>query len=107
MESSGWPYKLPLLFGGLAGILYGVACRLFVQLSLQIGTRADMAMSVGFLFFVPFAIGYLTIASAWKIAPRSTTEWIFAPWVAIAVGAALVWILRDSFALFFCCPSDS
>jgi hypothetical protein len=94
MESSGWPYKVPLLFGGVAGIIYGVLCRLYAQLSAHIGSAGDMAMSVGFLFVVPFAIGYVTIASAWRISPRSVAEWIFAPWVAIVFGAAFVWILN-------------
>ncbi|HEY6445789.1 MAG TPA: hypothetical protein VIY53_04960 [Acidobacteriaceae bacterium] len=94
MGSPSWPYKLPLLSGIVAGTVYGLVCRMYGQLLALIGTAGDTAMTVGFLFLVPFAIGYVTIAFAWRISPRPVTQWIFAPWVGIFLGATCVWLIN-------------
>jgi hypothetical protein len=93
-ESPRWPLTLPLLTGAAAGTIYGVFCRYFQQLTVHMGSAGDTTMTIGFIFLVPFAIGYLTVASSWAIAPRPVVQWIFAPWIGITLGAICVWMLN-------------
>jgi hypothetical protein len=94
MQSPRWPIGISLIAGAAAGTIYGVMCRYYQQLLLHIGVAADGTMTIGFIFLAPFAIGYVTIASSWKISPRPLVQQIFVPWIGVTVGAACVWLLN-------------
>ena len=79
----------------VVGILIGAAYGVLARLMIIAGSWAQLpfvVMTLGFLFLVPVAIGYLTIATA------GSTSWrdrVFAPWGACAlvvlVAALLAW----------------
>lgn len=94
METPRWPVRMPLLLGAVTGTIYGVVCRYYGQVTAHIGVGGDTAMTVGFLFLAPFAIGFVTIATASMISPRSVVQWVFAPWIGIILGTAIVWLLN-------------
>jgi hypothetical protein len=82
--------RLPLVFGISIGAGYGILARAVAQVS-AIGTIFGV-MTLAFLFIVPIAIGYLTVA---PIERPSLAYSIFAPWipsiVTVLAAALLGW----------------
>ena len=87
--------------GILAGVTYGLAARVAVTIN-GMG-NAFGVMTVGFLFFVPLTIGYLTIRP--MRAPTLLTA-IFAPWLtcAFVILGSLVAGLEGAICVVFASP---
>lgn len=56
-----WLKKHPLILGLLAGLSYGLFCRMLIYNENTVGFAIVAITSFGFVFLVPFAMGYLTI----------------------------------------------
>ena len=65
-----------IILGVLLGASYGLLARFVIRVNTWSGTSFTV-MTVGFLFLVPVAMGYLTIAA---IDRPTWRERIFAPW---------------------------
>src|SRR4051794_8928640 len=76
------PSKLNYLVSALAGLAYGCILRFGVQHHWPV----PKVMSVGFVFFVPFAMGYIAVTIAERKAPHSFFLWFFLPWIIVSVG---------------------
>lgn len=77
-----------IILGVLLGASYGLLARFVIRVNTWSGTSFTV-MTVGFLFLVPVAMGYLTIAA---IDRPTWRERIFAPWgpcLFVALAAAL------------------
>lgn len=77
-----------LLVGALVGLLYGFALRLLAGLHLA----HFEVMTVGFICFMPFAVGCLTSYYVEARDPQSVWMWCFLPWISVA-GALLASML--------------
>jgi hypothetical protein len=85
----------PVLSGIGAGILYGLVSRFLFNSNWDRGTNQTIfaVMTLGFIFLVPFALGFLTVYISEFEKKRSWWFRIFMPWVpgmALMVFAALV-----------------
>ncbi|CAN5854671.1 hypothetical protein BH11GEM2_BH11GEM2_39730 [soil metagenome] len=92
----------PALIGFAAGAAYGLAAR-FVIARDEFG-NGIMAMTIGFLFLVPLAIGYLTVR---PVRGASVRFQIFAPWgtCALVVLGAIVTGLEGAICVVFAAPA--
>ena|SRR5436305_6864504 len=83
----GWEevrtFKL-LMLGSLAGCAYGVGLRLLASLHIA----GFGVMTTGFIFFMPFALGCITMYFAEFRQQQPVSIWILLPWLPVA--AALV-----------------
>ncbi|CAN5399503.1 hypothetical protein BH09GEM1_BH09GEM1_28100 [soil metagenome] len=90
------------LIGIVAGVTYGIAARIGIAYDGLGGGL--LVMTVGFLFLVPLAIGYLTVR---PVRGASLRFQIFAPWVTCAlviVGAVLA-ALEGAICVIFAAPA--
>jgi hypothetical protein len=87
------PPAAALVLAALAGALYGIGAR-WIFGGDPLGTLAGVyrVMSLAFLFLVPFAMGYLTVAAAPREALESRSYVALMPWLAVAFGLAGVWL---------------
>lgn len=94
-----WFKDHPLLTGVLSGLLYGLACRMFIYENLE---NALLITTFGFVFLVPFVIGFLVIMplpeleSPWQRFGRA----FFFPWVAIS--CMLLSVFLAGFEVMLC-----
>jgi hypothetical protein len=78
-----------------AGLVYGVTMRLIFGLD-RAGNRSGAfvpsfwVMSVGFLVFVPFFVGWITVSAARADDKFRWARWIFAPWAAVLASDAVL-----------------
>ena len=91
----------PALFGFVAGAAYGLAIR--VGTSVPRSGDGTLVMTIGFLFLVPMAVGYLTVR------PVREATWrfrIFAPWAtcALIVLGAMLTTLEGAICVVFAAP---
>jgi hypothetical protein len=86
--------------GLLSGAAYGLATRLAVSP----WGNGLVAMTVGFLFLVPLAIGYLTVR---PVAGSSIRFRLFAPWItcAVVILASVVVGLEGAICVVFASPA--
>jgi hypothetical protein len=83
------------LFGGAAvGFTYGLIVRYGIKTSL-FGTWLAV-MSVGFLFVLPFAVGFVSVYLAERSGPQPVWIWLLLPWLAVVggIGAAIALFLE-------------
>jgi hypothetical protein len=66
-----------LIFSALAGICYGLFCRLTFHMG-ESGSLIGI-MSMGFLMVVPMAVGFICVFLAERAERRSWSEWILLP----------------------------
>jgi hypothetical protein len=76
------------VFGGLLGASYGLVARLAVARSSFAGTFA--VMTLGFLVFVPFAMGYLTVR---PVPSPSHGFRVVAPWIPCGLVVLFAWLV--------------
>ncbi|HET7228811.1 MAG TPA: hypothetical protein VFJ16_02280 [Longimicrobium sp.] len=81
---------LALLFAAGAGALYGMLGRWVF--SSDTGGSLFGAMSMAFVFLVPFAIGYLTLAVAPDHYLRKTAARVLLPWLSVLLAVFGVWV---------------
>jgi len=85
-----------LIEGVVLGALYGLFLRgsIFLEKFVHIGNLPGV-MSIGFLFFGPFALGFIVVRRANSGGFVPVWYWIFAPWLAtvlmLAGTALLLW----------------
>ena len=72
----------------LLGVGYGAFARLAFGLEWQWLKQVFAAVSVMFLFVVPFVLGVLTIRFAARFGSSSWVTWVFRPWLACLLLAA-------------------
>ena len=87
----------PLLMAIAAGLVYGVTMRLvYSPLATGHGGGFDnfAVMSVGFLVFVPFFMGWITVAAARADREFHFSGWIVVPWIAVVAGDGVVLLTR-------------
>lgn len=85
----------PVLYGVAGGVLYGLVSRLLFRSDMGRETSQTLfaVMTLGFIFLVPYALGFLTVYVSEFEKKRSWWFRIFMPWVpgmALIVFAALV-----------------
>ena len=104
-----WAKKNPLLFGVLLSGSYGLIMRILIYSDLLrefIKNDFFGVASVGFLFGIPFVMGYLTLAGYTERQPQERLQWsdlgwaIVLPWFTTL--ASFVVILLLGFELFIC-----
>lgn len=78
-----------LISGAIVGFSYGLLIRFGAQLHLPEWTSV---MSLAFLVFLPFAMGFLTIFVVERQRPQPFTIWVLLPWLPV-LGASLATIL--------------
>jgi hypothetical protein len=76
------PSLTELLFSGAGvGLLYGLAIRFGFWLFPQ--GRAFQVMTVGFVFLVPLAMGFISVYLVERREPQGYAIWFFLPWLTI------------------------
>jgi hypothetical protein len=73
-----------LLYGAMIGLLYGVGLRLWAHFYQPRGDSA--VMLIGFLFFVPFAMGYISVFIAEIKREQPIWIWVLLPWLPVSAG---------------------
>ena len=88
-----FPWRRPLLTGGVFGTLFGVFYRWLLQTSIFNGhTETGLVVSASFLLLGPLYVGFVTLHFAERSAPRTPLEWILAPWLPILLSALILWL---------------
>lgn len=82
-----------ILYSALAGFLYGLVCRIVFTFKLR--TELLGVMTIGFLFVMPMAVGFITVFLAQRAGRRGPAVWLALP--AVTTLALLV----GSFVLFW------
>jgi hypothetical protein len=77
----------------LLGVGYGVFARLTFGLKWQVLEGLFTAVSLMFLFAVPFVLGVLTVRHAASSGPTSWLTWLFRPWLACLLLAFVFGVL--------------
>lgn len=72
------------LIGASVGLFYGLFIRLGSQLFPH--NQAFGVMTIGFLIFLPFAIGFVTVYLVESKRAHTSTAWVFLPWVPVLGG---------------------
>ena len=70
--------------GAAAGLIYGLVMRLGVRLFH--GSHLFVVMSIGFVFLVPLAMGFISIYWIERLEPQGFAIWVFLPWLVILAG---------------------
>lgn len=70
--------------GGAVGLVYGLAIR--VGSRLFPASNLFQVMTLGFMLFLPFAIGFTTIFVAERRQPQRVWVWLLLPWFGIVAG---------------------
>jgi hypothetical protein len=70
--------------GAGVGLIYGLVMRLGMQLFHE--SHLFLVMSIGFLFLVPFAMGFISIYWIERREPQGFAIWVFLPWLVILAG---------------------
>jgi len=70
----------------VAGFLYGLAIRFGSRVFPR--NAAFQVMTLGFMVFLPIAIGFITIFLIERRQPQSFWTWLLVPWVAVFAGEA-------------------
>jgi hypothetical protein len=70
--------------GAGVGLIYGLVMRLGMQWFHE--SHLFLVMSIGFLFFVPFAMGFISIYWIERREPQGFAIWVFLPWLVILAG---------------------
>jgi len=96
---SAW---LPFVFGAL----YGLAGRAVFSGWVFAGHQMPEAMSAGFIFGVPIAIGAITVYLAEKKKRRSYLYYIFAPWLSVAgfIAGTAIALIEGSICIAIIAP---
>jgi hypothetical protein len=106
MREEGSKIRVASLVGAGIGLLYGISIRLAAAYPKSIFGTSFSAMSVAFLFFVPFAMGFAT--SFWLERGRRVhfSYWLLAPLppMAIAGFAMLLLNIEGVICIFFYLP---
>ncbi len=89
----------------MEGIVLGATYGLFIRLALQLKFNGEplLIMTLGFLFFVPMAMGILSVSRAAKFGPVPWTVAVFAPWISVLftfLGAILLYMEGAICAVF-------
>jgi hypothetical protein len=102
-QPNHWTQRRTLIEGIALGVFYGLALRWIMgdhatanpfPSRLQYWIKYSFnVMTIGFVFFGPLVIGFLTINRATRHSRTSVVQWIFAPWLSIAITCALTFIL--------------
>jgi len=78
------PKEKLFLIGALVGLSYGLLIRL--GSAVLPNSQVFAEMSLGFLFLLPFAMGFCTIFWIERRQPQGVVVWAFLPWVSILGG---------------------
>ncbi|MFZ0957025.1 MAG: hypothetical protein WAN60_11835 [Candidatus Sulfotelmatobacter sp.] len=70
----------------VAGFLYGLAVRFGSRVFPR--NAAFQVMSLGFMVFLPIAIGFVTVFLIERKQPQSFSTWLLLPWVSVVIGEA-------------------
>src|SRR5690242_15289517 len=79
--------KKELVYGAVVGLLYGVGIRMVLQFFP--GNKSALLMTLGFVFFMPLVMGFVTVFVAERKQSRGAATWLLLPWASVA-GALLV-----------------
>jgi hypothetical protein len=92
----------PIIYGAI----YGLLIRAFIFGGDQGWLPGFQAMSLAFIFAVPFVVGALTVFWAEKIENRSYLYYIFAPWLAtlLFMLGSMVTLLEGSICIIIIAP---
>jgi hypothetical protein len=71
-------------FCALVGGAYGLTVRMAIQLN----SNFFSVMSAGFIFLVPFVLGFISVYMAERKQPRRYYAWIVLPWTAVLIALA-------------------
>jgi hypothetical protein len=89
--------------GAGAGLIYGLVMRLGVRLFSD--SHLFVVMSIGFVFLVPFAMGFISIYWIERREQQGFAIWVFLPWLVVLAGtlAAMLALWEGAIcaALFF------
>ena len=104
-EQSGsrWSRKSTLAFvGAVVGLIYGVGLRLLASFH----SANFQVMTIGFIFIMPFAMGYITVYIAEIHHEQRTWKWFFLPWVpmAAALGTMMLTLLEGAICVVMFAP---
>ena len=77
------PRTVPYITASAIGVAYGIVCQLFIRA--HVLEHLYGAMSFGFVFILPFVLGFITLQFATVEQRRSWAFRIFAPWGPISV----------------------
>lgn len=83
-EYAGRNFKL-LIYGATIGLLYGIAVRLMARFYHGDGSAV---MLLGFLVFMPFAVGFIAVFIAERKQAQRVWVWLLLPWLPVLAGAA-------------------
>jgi hypothetical protein len=75
-----------LAYAVVPGFLYGLAVRFGSRVFPQ--NAAFQVMSLGFMVFLPIAIGFVTVFSIERRQPQPWWTWLLIPWVPVLAGEA-------------------
>jgi hypothetical protein len=73
-------------FAVVTGFLYGLAIRFGSYLFPR--NAAFQVMTLGFMVFLPIAIGFVTVFSIERKQPQPVWTWLLLPWVSVVIGEA-------------------
>ncbi len=85
-----WNPRPAILLGAAAGL----CLRLLMGSVHTVTYAAGLVLTVGFLAFGPFAVGYLTVAQTDPQISRRVWYWIFAPWLSLTIAGAVTAVLN-------------
>ena len=96
---------LLLSAGALVGFFYGLFMRLTMT-ALSNSARASMVMTLGFMCFVPFAMGFVTVFIVERSQRQSVAMWALLPWVPLATGlvATMIMLLEGAICVVMFAP---
>src|SRR5579872_5700447 len=75
-----------LVFGAGVGLLYGLSVRMILQFFP--GNKSALLMTLGFVFFMPLAMGFVSVFLVERKQPRGVATWLLLPWLSVS-GALL------------------
>jgi len=81
-----------IAFGAAVGLLYGLMIRFGSRIFPQ--SSAFAVMSIGFLFFLPFAMGFVTVFVVERRRRQSAGMWILLPWIPVVAGEVTTMFLN-------------
>jgi hypothetical protein len=97
-----YPNKWLYIISAAIGAGYGLAVRLLA------GSQREIlgVMSIGFVFFMPFALGCIAVYVAEIRRPQRMRTWIWLPWLSLlaALGGALITLLEGAICVIMLLP---
>src|SRR5882724_7233271 len=73
-----------ILSGALVGFLYGLSIRFGGKL--LPGSNAFVAMTLGFMVFLPLAMGFISVFIVERRKPQPLWVWFLLPWISVFAG---------------------